>query len=180
MNKSLEKHLKDHLRVMPDFPKKGIMFQDIFSLVEQPVLLKKIIDEISKVVKKKKITKIVGIDARGFIFGSIVSNDNRIPFIPIRKKGKLPGPVHKMKYKLEYGYDQIELQKSSIIKEDRIMIIDDLIATGGTAVAAGKLIKKITSKKITFMFVIDLYNLKGANILKKKGYNVYSIMKAEG
>ena len=85
-----------------------------------------------------------------------------------------------MKYKLEYGYDQIELQKSSIIKEDRIMIIDDLIATGGTAVAAGKLIKKITSKKITFMFVIDLYNLKGANILKKKGYNVYSIMKAEG
>ena len=85
-----------------------------------------------------------------------------------------------MKYKLEYGYDQIELQKSSIIREDRIMIIDDLIATGGTAVAAGKLIKRITSKKITFMFVIDLYNLKGANILKKKGYNVYSIMKAEG
>ena len=111
MSAKLEKLLNENLRVVPNFPKKGIMFQDIFSLIEKPKLLKKIVGEISKVVIKEKITKIVGIDARGFIFGSIVSNNNNIPFIPIRKKGKLPGAIYKKKYKLEYGYDQVELQK---------------------------------------------------------------------
>ena len=93
MKSQLEILLKKNLRVVPNFPKKGIMFQDIFSLIEKPELLKKIINEISKPVRKEKITKIVGIDARGFIFGSIVSNKNNIPFVPIRKKGKLPGAV---------------------------------------------------------------------------------------
>ena len=91
MNNKLITQLKDNLRVIPNFPKKGIMFQDIFSLIENPVLLKKIISEITKVIKKEKITKIIGIDARGFIFGSIASYNNNIPFIPVRKKGKLPG-----------------------------------------------------------------------------------------
>ena len=137
MKSQLEILLKKNLRVVPNFPKKGIMFQDIFSLIEKPELLRKIINEISKTVRKEKITKIVGIDARGFIFGSIVSNKNNIPFVPIRKKGKLPGAVYKKKYKLEYGYDQVELQKTSILKKDKVLIVDDLIATGGTAIAAG-------------------------------------------
>ena len=180
MKNQLEILLKKNLRVVPNFPKKGIMFQDIFSLIEKPELLKKIVSEISKVVKKEKITKIIGIDARGFIFGSIVSNNNNIPFVPIRKKGKLPGSVYKKKYKLEYGYDQVELQTTSILKKDKVLIVDDLIATGGTAIAAAKLVEKVSLKQVSFMFVIDLYNLNGATVLEKKGYKVFSIMKAEG
>ena len=180
MKNELENLLKKNLRVIPNFPKKGIMFQDIFSLIGKPHLLKKIVDKISKIVEKEKITKIVGIDARGFIFGSIVSNKNKIPFIPIRKKGKLPGPVYKKKYKLEYGFDQVELQKNSILKRDKILIVDDLIATGGTAIAAAKLVENMSSKDISFMFVIDLYNLNGVSILENKGYKVFRIMKAEG
>ena len=149
MNTKLEKLLNKNLRVVPNFPKKGIMFQDIFSLIEKPKLLKKIANEISKIVRKEKITKIVGIDARGFIFGSIASYDNDIPFVPIRKKGKLPGSVYKKKYKLEYGYDQVELQKNSILKKDKILIVDDLIATGGTAIAAAKLVENKSLKKIS-------------------------------
>ena len=180
MANKLTTQLKNNLRVIPNFPKKGIMFQDIFSLIENPTLLKIIVREIKKVVKKEKITKIIGIDARGFIFGSIVSHSSNLSFIPIRKKGKLPGDVYKKKYKLEYGFDQVEIQKNSILKNDKVLIIDDLIATGGTAIAAAKLVENMSMKKISFMFVIDLFNLNGANILKKKGYKVFSIIEAEG
>ena len=180
MNKELSNKLKKSIRVIPNFPKKGIMFQDIFSLIEKPKLLKQIQKEISKIIKKEKITKIIGIDARGLIFGSIASYDNNIPFIPIRKKGKLPGQVYKKKYKLEYGYDQVEIQKNSISKNDKVLIVDDLIATGGTAIAAAKLTENMSTKKISFMFVIDLYNLYGAKRLEEKGYNVFSMIKTEG
>ncbi len=180
MSTKLENLLRKNLRVVPNFPKKGIMFQDIFSVIEKPTLLKMIINEISKIIKKEKITKIVGIDARGFIFGSLTSVKNEIPFIPIRKKGKLPGKVFKKKYKLEYGFDEIEIQKGSILKKDKVLIIDDLIATGGTALASAKLVENMSTKTISFMFVIDLYNLGGSKILKKKGYYVFDILKAEG
>ena len=180
MNKELSNKLKKSIRVIPNFPKKGIMFQDIFSLIEKPELMKLVQKEISKIIKREKITKIIGIDARVFIFGSIASYDNNIPFIPIRKKGKLPGQVYKKKYKLEYGYDQVEIQKKSIFKNDKVLIVDDLIATGGTAIAAAKLIENMSTKEISFMFVIDLYNLDGAKILEEKGYNVFSIIKTEG
>ncbi len=180
MSTKLENLLRKNLRVVPNFPKKGIMFQDIFSVIEKPTLLKMIINEISKIIKKEKITKIVGIDARGFIFGSLISVKNEIPFIPIRKKGKLPGKVFKKKYKLEYGFDEIEIQKGSILKKDKVLIIDDLIATGGTALASAKLVENMSTKTISFMFVIDLYNLGGSKILKKKGYYVFDILKAEG
>jgi adenine phosphoribosyltransferase len=180
LNKELSNKLKKSIRVIPNFPKKGIMFQDIFSLIEKPKLLKQIQKEISKIIKKEKITKIIGIDARGLIFGSIASYDNNIPFIPIRKKGKLPGQVYKKKYKLEYGYDQVEIQKNSISKNDKVLIVDDLIATGGTAIAAAKLTENMSTKKISFMFVIDLYNLYGAKRLEEKGYNVFSMIQTEG
>ena len=180
MATKLQNLLEKNLSITSDFPKKGIMFQDIFSLTRKPKILKKIINEITKIVKKEKITKIVGIDARGFIFAPIVSYNENIPFIPIRKKGKLPGAVYKQKYKLEYGFDQVELQKNSISKNDKVLIIDDLIATGGTAIAAAKLVENISSRKICFMFVIDLFNLNGSSILKSKGYKVSSIIAAEG
>ena len=180
MATKLQNLLEKNLSVIPNFPKKGIMFQDIFSLTKKPKILKKITNEITKVVKKEKITKIVGIDARGFIFAPIVSCNENIPFIPIRKKGKLPGAVYKQRYKLEYGFDQVELQKNSISKNDKVLIIDDLIATGGTALAAAKLVEKSSSKKISFIFITDLFTLNGSSILKDKGYNVTSIMSTEG
>lgn len=180
MNKILQKKLEKKIRVIPDFPIKGIMFQDIFSITENPKLVREIVKEISIQCQKYKITKVVGIEARGFIFGSLVANKNSIPFIPIRKKGKLPGEVIKEKYKLEYGTDQVEIQKNSIVDNDKIMVIDDLIATGGTAVASGKLLKNLTSKKLTFCFIIDLYNLGGSKKLKTLNNNVISLVSALG
>ena len=180
MINNTEKFLKNKIRVIPNFPKKGIMFQDIFSLTENPKSLGIIINEISKIIKKNKFTKVIGIEARGFIFGSLVAMKNKIPFIPIRKKGKLPGKVFKKKYKLEYGFDQIEIQKNSILKKDRVLIIDDLIATGGTANASADLVKNMFPKKVAFLFVIDLYNLGGAEMLLKKGYDVFALIKTEG
>ena len=111
------------------------MFQDITSITDNKLLFKEIINEISKYVKKLKFTKIAAVEARGFIFGSAVSFKTEIPFVPIRKKGKLPGKVLKQKYKLEYGSDEIQIHKNSINEKDKVLIIDDLIATGGTAFA---------------------------------------------
>ncbi len=172
--------LKNKIRVIPNFPKKGIMFQDIFSLTEDPQIFEHIIHKISLLAKKNKITKVIGIEARGFIFASAVALKNKIGFVPIRKKGKLPGKVYKKKYKLEYGFDEIEVQKESILKKDRILIIDDLIATGGTAISSAKLLEKFKPKKIEFFFVIDLHNLHGAQKLKKLNYNVTSLVQTLG
>ena len=180
MNKNLQKKLQEQIRVIPDFPLKGIMFQDVFSITENPKLFKDVINELSGLCKKHKITKVVGIEARGFIFGSLVAYKNSIPFVPIRKKDKLPGKIIKKKYKLEYGTDQIEIQKHSILNSDKVMIIDDLIATGGTAIASCKLLKSLTSKKLTFCFVIDLHNLGGSKKLKSLNNNVVSIINAVG
>ena len=105
MNKRLQNKLEKEIRVIPDFPIKGILFQDIFSITENPKILKDVVNELSIQCKKYKITKIIGIEARGFIFGPLVAQKNSIPFVPIRKKGKLPGKIIKRKYKLEYGYD---------------------------------------------------------------------------
>tara|TARA_Y100000817_G_C16848346_1_gene540998 strand:+ start:286 stop:828 length:543 start_codon:yes stop_codon:yes gene_type:complete len=180
MATALEKLLLKKLKVIPDFPKKGIQFQDIFSLVSDPKCQKKIIGKISKYAQNNSITKIAGIEARGFIFGPLVADKLNIPFVPIRKKGKLPGKVIKMKYKLEYGFDQIEMQKGAIKKQDRVLIVDDLIATGGTALASSKLISKMGVKRIFFAFVINLYNLDGAKLIEKNKYPYMSIIDAEG
>ncbi len=180
MNKILQKILKKEIRVIPDFPIKGIMYQDIFSITENPKTLKGVVNELSIQCKKYKITKVVGIEARGFIFGPLVAQKNLIPFVPIRKKGKLPGKIIKKKYTLEYGFDQIEIQKHSILDNDKVMVIDDLIATGGTAIASCKLLQGLTSKKLTFSFIIDLQNLGGSKKLKALNNNVCSLIKAIG
>ena len=179
MNKKLKNKLKKTIRVIPDFPKKGIMFQDITSITDNKMLFKEVIYEISKYVKKNKFTKIAAVEARGFIFGSAVSFKTEVPFVPIRKKGKLPGKVLKQKYKLEYGNDEIQIHKNSISERDRVLIIDDLIATGGTAFASAQLINKCNVKSIEFYFIIDLKNIGGSQKLEKK-YKLSSILEAEG
>ena len=179
MNKKLKNKLKKKLRVIPDFPKKGILFQDITSITDNKKLFKEVVLEISKYIKRNKFTKIAAVEARGFIFGSAVSFKTEVPFVPIRKKGKLPGKVLKQKYQLEYGSDEIQIHKNSINERDRVLIIDDLIATGGTAFASAKLIEKCRVKSIEFYFIIDLKNIGGSQKLEKK-YKVSSILETLG
>ena len=179
MNKELKNKLKKTIRVIPDFPKKGIMFQDITSITDNKKLFKEVILEISKYIKRNKFTKIAAVEARGFIFGSAASFKTDVPFVPIRKKGKLPGKVLKQKYQLEYGSDEIQIHKNSINERDRVLIIDDLIATGGTAFASAKLIEKCRVKSIEFYFIIDLKNIGGSQKLEKK-YKVSSILETLG
>ena len=179
MNKKLKNKLKRNIRVIPDFPKKGILFQDITSITDNKLLFKEVVDEISKYVKKNKFTKIAAVEARGFIFGSAVSYKTEIPFVPIRKKGKLPGKVLKQKYKLEYGMDEIQIHKNSVNEKDKVLVIDDLIATGGTAFASANLINKCKVRSIEFFFIIDLKNIGGSQKLGEK-YKLSSILEAEG
>ena len=165
--------------MIPDFPKKGILFQDITSITDNKLLFKEVVDEIAKYVKKNKFTKIAAVEARGFIFGSAVSYKTEIPFVPIRKKGKLPGKVLKQKYKLEYGTDEIQIHRHSINEKDKLLVIDDLIATGGTAFASANLINKCKVEAIEFFFIIDLKNIGGSKKLGEK-YKLSSILEAEG
>ena len=179
MNKKLKNKLKRNIRVIPDFPKKGILFQDITSITDNKLLFKEVVNEIATYVKKNKFTKIAAVEARGFIFGSAVSYKTEIPFVPIRKKGKLPGKVLRQKYKLEYGMDEIQIHRNSIKEKDKVLVIDDLIATGGTAFASANLINKCKVRSIEFFFIIDLKNIGGSQKLGEK-YKLSSILEAEG
>jgi len=179
LNKKLSKELKKQIRVIPNFPKKGILFQDITSITYNAKLFHQVTKEISKYATKGKFTKIAAVEARGFIFGATVAFASKIPLVPIRKKGKLPGRVIKQKYSLEYGNDEIQIHQNAINSKDRVLIVDDLIATGGTALAAAKLISKFAVKKIEFYMVIDLENIGGSQIVGKK-YKVKSLFKTKG
>lgn len=174
------KIIKNNIEIVKNFPKKGILFQDIFSLTKKPIVFNSIINEICKEITKHKITKVMGIESRGFIFASAAALKCKLPFVAIRKPNKLPGPVYKQKYQLEYGSDEIQIQKNSLNKSDRVLIIDDLIATGGTANAAYKLINKINKKKITFLFVINLENLMGVKHLSTNNVNVITLLDTNG
>ena len=171
--------IKEYIRDIPNFPKDGILYKDITPLLGDYKAFTFVVNEISRNIPKE-VTSIVAPESRGFIFASAVCYNLNKNLVLVRKKGKLPGAVYKKKYKLEYGFDQVELQKNSILKKDKILIVDDLIATGGTAIAAAKLVENMSLKDISFMFVIDLYNLNGAAVLANKGYKVFSIMRAEG
>jgi len=176
---NLAANLRKKIRVVKDFPKKGILFQDITSITDDAKLLRQVVKSISQYVKKNKFTKIAAVEARGFIFGTAIAYECNIPLVPIRKKGKLPGNVLKQKYSLEYGNDEIQIHKGSIISKDKVLIVDDLIATGGTALASAKLIAKFKVKKIEFYMVIDLENVGGSQVVRKK-YKISSLLKTEG
>ncbi len=175
MKKIISKKIKNSINTVPDFPKKGIMFRDITSLIKNTKVFKIVIDEIIQIAKEKRVNKIVGIDSRGFIFAAPIAYKMKIPLILVRKKGKLPSSSYKVRYALEYGFDVLEINKNSINKNDRVMVIDDLIATGGTAVATSKLISKSSSKKIEFIFVIELEDLPGVAKIKKLGHAVTAL-----
>ncbi len=173
-------NLKKYIRSIKDYPKKGILFRDITTLIKNEKAFSSSIKEIVKRSKKYKIDKIAAIESRGFIFGSAVSYILKKPFIMLRKKNKLPSKTHSVNFKLEYGTATIEIHKDSIKKNESVLIIDDLIATGGTAEAAAKLIKKSKGKVSAFIFVINLFDLGGSDKLIKEGFKVENLINFPG
>ena len=173
-------NLKDYIRSIPDYPKKGILFRDITTLIENENAFSECIELIVDKSKKFKFDKIAAIESRGFVFASAVSYLLKKPFIMLRKKNKLPADVHSIDFKLEYGTATIEVHKDSISKKDKVLIIDDLIATGGTAEAAAKLIEISGGKVAAFIFVINLFDLNGCKKLEKKGYKVENLIDFPG
>jgi adenine phosphoribosyltransferase len=166
---------KSIIRDIPDYPKKGIIFKDITTLLKDPRAFHDVINVFYEKLKNEKIDKVIGIESRGFIFGAPLAYKLNVGFIPIRKKGKLPGDTISVNYDLEYGTDQIEIHTDALQKGERIVLIDDLIATGGTALAAIELISKMQAEIIENLFLIDLTFLGGSHSIKGLGYNVFSI-----
>ena len=173
-------NLKDFIRSIPDYPKKGILFRDITTLIKNEKAFSETIDQIIERSKKYKIDKIAAIESRGFVFASAVSYLLKKPFILLRKKNKLPADVYSIYFELEYGTATIEVHKDSIQPNENVLIIDDLIATGGTAQAAAKLIEISGGKVSCFIFVINLFDLKGSDNLINKGYEVENLINFPG
>ena len=172
--------LKEYIRSIPDYPKKGILFRDITTLIKNAKAFTYCIDQIVEKSKQFKFNKIAAVESRGFVFASAVSYIVNKPFILLRKKNKLPDETHSVDFKLEYGTATIEVHKDSINKDDSVIVIDDLIATGGTANAAEKLIKISNGKVAGFVFVINLFDLGGCDNLLKKGYKVETLVEFPG
>ena len=173
-------NLKKYIRSIPDYPKKGILFRDITTLIKNPDALKFSVDKIIEISKKVKFDKVSAIESRGFVFASAVSYLLKKPLILLRKKNKLPAERHSVDFKLEYGEATIEVHKDSINKNDSVLIIDDLIATGGTAEAAAKLIEISKGKVAAFIFVINLFDLNGSKNLIDKKYPVENLIDFPG
>tara|TARA_X000000950_G_C13759378_1_gene596137 strand:+ start:49 stop:576 length:528 start_codon:yes stop_codon:yes gene_type:complete len=172
--------LKKYIRSIPDYPKKGILFRDITTLIKNADAFNFTNNKIVEIAKKIDFDKVAAIESRGFVFASTVSHLLRKPFILLRKKNKLPADVHSVDFELEYGKATIEVHKDSIQKNENILVIDDLIATGGTAEAAAKLIEISGGKIAGFIFVINLFDLPGNKLLKSKGYNTESLIEFPG
>ena len=173
-------NLKDYIRSIPNYPKKGILFRDITTLIKDENAFAETIDQIVERSKKYNFTKIAAIESRGFVFASAVSYVLKKPFIMLRKKNKLPADVHSVDFELEYGKATIEVHKDSIDKKDTVLVIDDLVATGGTAEAAAKLIEISKGKVAAFIFVINLFDLGGSDNLIKKDYKVENLIDFPG
>jgi adenine phosphoribosyltransferase len=173
-------NLKDYIRSIPDYPKKGILFRDITTLIKDADAFKECINQIIERSKDYKIDKIAAIESRGFVFASAVSYLLKKPFIMFRKKNKLPAETHSVDFELEYGTATIEVHKDSIDKDDSVLIIDDLIATGGTAEAAAKLVEMSNAKIAAFVFAINLFDLGGSDNLVKNNYNVENLIDFPG
>tara|TARA_B100000941_G_scaffold248573_1_gene194103 strand:+ start:790 stop:1317 length:528 start_codon:yes stop_codon:yes gene_type:complete len=173
-------NLKDFIRSIPDYPKKGILFRDITTLIKDKEAFIETIDQIIERSKKFKFEKIAAIESRGFVFASAVSYILKKPFILLRKKNKLPADVHSIDFELEYGTATIEVHKDSVKENENVLIIDDLIATGGTADAAAKLIEMSEGKVAGFIFVINLFDLGGCHKLIKNDYKVENLIEFPG
>lgn len=157
--------LRAAVRDVPDFPKKGIVFKDITPVLNDPVLFRVSIDLFLERCRGRKIDKIVGIDARGFVFGSVVAYELGVGFVPIRKRGKLPYQTEVAKYSLEYGEAEVEMHIDAIVASESVVLVDDLLATGGTAAAAAVLIRKAGGQLLEAQFLIELESLRGRSQL---------------
>ena len=173
-------NLKEYIRSIPDYPKKGILFRDITTLIKNEKAFEETINQIIERSKKYEFTKIAAIESRGFVFASAISYLLKKPFIMLRKKNKLPAEVHSVDFELEYGTATIEVHKDSMNENDSILIIDDLIATGGTAEAAAKLVEISNAKVSAFIFVINLFDLGGSDNLVKNNYKVENLIEFPG
>ena len=173
-------NLKNYIRSIADYPKKGILFRDITTLIKDEKAFEKTINQIVEKSKKFEFNKIAAIESRGFVFASAVSYILKKPFIMLRKKNKLPADVHSIDFELEYGTATIEVHKDSVNEDDNVLIIDDLIATGGTAEAAAKLIEISKGKVSAFIFVINLFDLGGCDKLINKNYKVENLIEFPG
>ena len=172
--------LKKYIRSIQDYPKKGILFRDITTLIKDKGAFKECIDQMSKIISKVSCDKIAGIESRGFIFSSPLSYNLLKPNILMRKKDKLPAEKYSEDFELEYGKSTLEIHKDSISAGEKIIIIDDLIATGGTAKAAAKLVEKSGGEVSSFIFAINLFDLGGKKLLEQKGYKTFSLMDFPG
>lgn len=166
--------LKSYIRNVKDFPKQGIMFRDITTLLKNPEAFNYTLEQLLNFIKDKKINKVVGIESRGFIFGAVLANKLSCGFIPVRKPGKLPAEKVSINYSLEYGEDKLEIHKDAIQPGDKVLIHDDLLATGGTMNAVCQLIEKLGGEIVQVSFIIELSFLNGRNKLNK--YDVRSIV----
>ena len=172
--------LKKYIRSIQDYPKKGILFRDITTLIKNKDAFKDCIDQISKILNQLNFDKIAGIESRGFIFASPLSYNLAKPNILFRKKNKLPAEKYSVDFKLEYGNATLEIHKDSIVPKEKVIIVDDLIATGGTSEAAAKLVEKCGGEVGGFIFIINLFDLGGKKFLEKKGYKTFSLIDFPG
>ena len=172
--------LKKYIRSIQDYPKEGILFRDITTLIKNEVAFKESLNQMSKIVNNLTCDKIAGIESRGFIFSSPLSYIMSKPNILMRKKNKLPAEKYSVDFELEYGKATLEIHKDSIQQSEKVIIVDDLIATGGTAEAAAKLVEKSGGKVAAFLFVINLFDLGGKKLLEEKGYKTFSLMDFPG
>lgn len=172
---TLENEIKKHIRDVPDFPKPGILFRDITPFLQNPEIFKKTIEHLKERYLSKNIVKVVAIEARGFIIASPLALEINAGFVPVRKKGKLPYKTESVTYELEYGIDTLQIHSDAIKKGENVIIVDDVLATGGTAKAVCDLVEKLGGNIVEIFMLIELVSLKGRERLKN--YNLYSLVK---
>jgi adenine phosphoribosyltransferase len=172
--------VKTLIRTIPHYPHQGIMFRDITTLLKDPVGLRSTVEQLANRYKGQRISKVAGIESRGFIIGAPVAYLLGVGFVPIRKKGKLPAETIGHDYQLEYGADRIEMHVDAISRGERILLVDDLIATGGTAEAAAALIAKVGAEVVECCFIVDLPEVGGRARLEKRGLKVFALCEFEG
>ena len=172
--------LKKYIRSIPDYPKKGILFRDITTLIKDKEAFKECLDQMSKILVKLNFDKIAAIESRGFVFSSALCYNLSKPLVLMRKKDKLPAERHSQEFELEYGKATLEIHKDSIKPKEKILIVDDLIATGGTAEAGAKLVEKSSGEISAFLFVINLFDVGGKKLLENKGYKAFSLIDFPG
>jgi len=172
--------VRDYIRTIVDFPHEGIMFRDVTTLFGDPRGFRMAIDQMLHPYAGEPIDKVVGLEARGFILGGAIAHQLSVGFVPIRKKGKLPGKTISQDYKLEYGEETIEIHDDAILPGERILVVDDLLATGGTASAGIKLIERLGGEIVSCAFIIDLPELGGRKVLEDLGMDVHALCTFEG